>query len=45
MNHVKQIKGQPCQFALSELVQAWYKTFPPDRFGQVEINDTTMLQC
>ena len=43
INHVKQIKGQPRQFSLSELVQACYKTFLPDHFGQVEINDSTML--
>ena len=40
MNHVKIIKGQPHQFALSELAQAWYKTFRPDHPGQVEINDS-----
>jgi len=38
MNHVKILKGQPRQFALSELVQAWYKTCPPYHFGRVEIN-------
>jgi len=44
MNHVKIFKGQPCRFALSELVQAWYKKIPPDHFGQVEISDPTMLR-
>jgi len=44
MDHVKIFKGQPCRFALSELVQAWYKTFPHDHFGQMEINDSTMLR-
>jgi len=44
MNHVKIFKVQPRRFALSELVQAWYKTLPPDHFGQVEINDSTMLR-
>jgi len=44
MNHVKIFKGQPRRFALSELVQACYNTFPPDHFGQVEINDSTMLR-
>jgi len=43
MIHVKIFEGQPRRFALSELVQAWYKIFPPDHFGQVEINDSTML--
>ena len=44
MNHVKIFKGQPRQFALSELVQALYKSFSPDHFGQVEINHSTMLR-
>jgi len=44
MNHVKIFQGQPRRFALSELVQAWYKTFPTDHFGQLEINDSTMLR-
>jgi len=22
----------------------WYKTFPPDHFGQVELNDSTMFR-
>ena len=44
MNHVKIVKGQPRRFALSELVQAWYKAFPPYHFGQVEINFLTMLR-
>jgi len=46
MNHVKIFMGQPRRFALSELVQAWHKpvTFLPDHFGQVEINDSTMLR-
>ena len=42
--HIKVFKGQPRRFALSELVQAWYKTFPPDQNGQVEIDDSTMLR-
>jgi len=44
MNHLKIVKGQPRRFALSELVQALYKTFPPDHFGQVRIKDSTMLR-
>jgi len=44
VNHVKILKGQPCRFAFSKLVQAWYKIFPPDHLGQVEINDSTMLR-
>jgi len=44
MNHVKIFKGQPRRFALSELVQAWYKKFPSDRFVQVEINDSTIMR-
>ena len=44
MNHVKIFQGQPRRFALSELVQAWYKKFPTDHFGQLEINDSTMLR-
>jgi len=44
MNHVSIFKGQHRRFALSELVQAWYKTFPPAYFVQVEINDSTTLR-
>jgi len=42
-NLVKIFKGQR-RFALSELVHAWNKTFPPDHFGHVEINDSIMLR-
>jgi hypothetical protein len=44
MNHVKTFEGKPRQFALSELVQACYKIFPPDHIDQEEINDSTMLR-
>jgi len=44
VNHVKTFKDQPCRFAFSKLVQAWYKIFLPDHLGQVEINDSTMLR-
>ena len=44
MNHVKICEAQPRRFALSQLVQAWYKTFSPDHIDQVEINDSTMLR-
>jgi len=43
MNHVKIFTRQPRQFALWGLVPHWYKTFPPDHIGQVEINNSTML--
>jgi len=44
MNHVKIFKGQPRRFALWELVPNWYKIFPPDYFGQMEINNSTILK-
>jgi len=43
MNHVKILKGQPHRFALWQLVPNWYKSFPPDHFGQAEMNASTML--
>ena len=43
MNHVKILKGQPHQFALWELVFNWYKTFPPDHFGRVEMKQPVGL--
>ena len=43
MHVAKMFKGKPRQLALCELVPNWYKTFPPDHFGQVEMNDSTML--
>ena len=44
MNHVKILKGWPRRFTLWALVPNWYKTFPPDYFGQAEMNDSTMLR-
>jgi len=43
MNHVKRLKGQPHQFALWELVSNWYKTYPPDHFGRVEMKQAAGL--
>jgi len=43
MNHAEIFKGQPFRYASWELVPDWYKTFPPDHFGQAEMNDATML--
>jgi hypothetical protein len=43
MNHVKIFKGWPSQDAPSKLVQLWYKTFPTDQHGQVEMKKTTRL--
>jgi len=35
LNHVKIFKGWPPRYAPSELVQLWYKIFPPDHIDQV----------
>jgi len=43
MNHVKIFKGWPPQDAPSKLVQLWYKLFPSDQRGQVEIKKPTRL--
>ena len=43
MNHVKIFKGWPPRNAPSKLVQLWYKTFPPDQRGQVEMKKPTIL--
>jgi len=43
MNHVKIFKGWPPRDAPSKLVQLWYKTFPPDQRGQVEMKKPTIL--
>jgi len=43
MHDAKMFKGKPRRFALCELVPNWYKIFPPDHFGQAEMNDSTML--
>jgi len=40
MNHEKTFKGLPPQDAPSKLVQLWYKKFPPDQRGQVEMKKT-----
>jgi len=41
IHHAKRFKGQPYRCALSELVPKWYKTFPPDQNGLVEMNQPT----
>ena len=43
MNHVKIFEGWPLRDAPSELVQLWYKTFPPDHGGQAELKNPTRL--
>jgi len=43
MNHVKISKGWLTRDAPSKLVQLWYKKFPPDQRGQVEMKKTTRL--
>jgi len=37
VNHVKIFKGWSPPDVPSELVQLWYKTFPPDHIDQVEV--------
>jgi len=39
----KIFKGRPRRNAFSKLVHCQYKSFPPDRFCQVEIQNTTGL--
>jgi len=39
----KIFKGRPPRNAFSKLVHRQYKSFPPDRFCQVEIKNTTGL--
>jgi len=39
----KIFKGRPCRNAFSKLVHRQYKSFPTDRFCQVEIQKTTRL--
>jgi len=39
----KIFKGRPRRNAFSKLVHRQYKSFPPDRFCQVEIKKTTEL--
>jgi len=43
MNRVKKFKGWPPQDAPLKLVQVWYKTFPPDQRGLVEMANPTRL--
>jgi len=43
VNHVKLFNGWPPRDAPSQLVQLWYKTFPPDQCDQVEIEKPTRL--
>ena len=43
MNHVNIFKGWPPRDAPSKLVQLWYKTFPPDQRGLVEMQNPTRL--
>jgi len=43
MNHVKIFKGWPTRDAPSKLVQLWYKTFPPEQRGLVEMKNPTIL--
>ena len=43
INHVKIFKGWPPRDAPSKLVQLWYKSFPPDQRGQVEMKKPTRL--
>ena len=39
----KIFKGRPCRNAFSKLVHRQYKSFPPDRFCQVEMKNPTTL--
>jgi len=39
----KNIEGLALRDAPSKLVQLWYKTFPPDHDGQVEMKNPTRL--
>jgi len=41
MNHVKIFKGWPPQDAPSTLAQLWYKSFPTDQRGRVEMKKPT----
>jgi len=43
MDHVKIFKVWSPRDAPSNLVQLWYKTFPPDQRGQVEMQKPTGL--
>ena len=41
MNHAKKIKGWSPWHASFELVPQWYKTFPPDHLGRLEMKKPT----
>jgi len=43
MNHAKIFKGWPLRDAPSKLVQLWYKIFPTDHGGQIEMKTPTRL--
>jgi len=43
VNNVKILKGWPPRDAPSELVQMWYKTFPPDQRGLTEMKNLARL--
>jgi len=43
MNHAKKIKVWSPRDAPWELIPQWYKTFPPDHFGGVEMKKPTGL--
>jgi len=43
MDHAKIFKGWPPRDAHSKLVQLWYKSFPPDQRGLLEMKNPTRL--
>jgi len=43
MNHLKIFQGWPPRDAPSKLVQLWYKSFPPDQRGLVEMENPTRM--
>jgi len=43
LNHVKTFKGWPYRDASSKLVQLWYKTFPQDQSGLIEMKNPTIF--
>jgi len=44
MNHVKLFIGRARRFALLELVQVWYKIFPPDQNGTKYFHLTILVR-
>ena len=44
LNHVKYLRASPAEMPFSKLVHRPYKSFPPDRFCQVEMNKTQYTQ-